>query len=149
MHCKWSRWRTLYKVWLLILCKAGLCPKDSFSNRRKSKCQSCFHRVQVVIVNVSASSRVTNTVCMCCDEIPLYHRWPGTVQTLACARPTVPLGLWSITSSLRGNLYVPRLQKFINWFCRPSQLELYWAVCDIVMLLSVQICFQNVETWLH
>ena len=35
---------------------------------------------------------------------------------LARARPAVPLGLWSITSSLRGNLYVPRLHKFIKWF---------------------------------
>ena len=36
--------------------------------------------------------------------------------TLARARPAVPLGLWSITSSLRGNLYVHRLHKFIKWF---------------------------------
>ena len=35
---------------------------------------------------------------------------------LARARPAVPLGLWSITSSLRGNFYVPRLHKFIKWF---------------------------------
>ena len=35
---------------------------------------------------------------------------------IARARPAVPLGLWSITSSLRGNLYVPRLHKFIKWF---------------------------------
>ena len=35
---------------------------------------------------------------------------------VARARPAVPLGLWSITSSLRGNLYVPRLHKFIKWF---------------------------------
>ena len=35
---------------------------------------------------------------------------------LARARPAVPLGLWSITSSLRGNLYVHRLHKFIKWF---------------------------------
>ena len=35
---------------------------------------------------------------------------------VARARPAVPLGLWSITSSLRGNLYVPGLHKFIKWF---------------------------------
>ena len=35
---------------------------------------------------------------------------------LARARPAVPLGLWSIMSSLRWNLYVPRLHKFIKWF---------------------------------
>ena len=35
---------------------------------------------------------------------------------VARARPAVPLGLWSITSSLRGNLYVPRLHKFIKWY---------------------------------
>ena len=35
---------------------------------------------------------------------------------VARARPAVPLGLWSITSSLRGNLYAPRLHKFIKWF---------------------------------
>ena len=33
-----------------------------------------------------------------------------------CQGPAVPLGLWSITSSLRGNLSVPRLHKFIKWF---------------------------------
>ena len=38
------------------------------------------------------------------------------MRTLARARPAVPLGLWSITSSLRGNLYVPRLHMFIKWF---------------------------------
>ena len=38
------------------------------------------------------------------------------IVILARARPAVPLGLWSITSSLRGNLYVPRLHKFIKWF---------------------------------
>ena len=37
-------------------------------------------------------------------------------SVVARARPAVPLGLWSITSSLRGNLYVPRLHKFIKWF---------------------------------
>ena len=37
-------------------------------------------------------------------------------EDLARARPAVPLGLWSITSSLRGNLYVHRLHKFIKWF---------------------------------
>ena len=50
------------------------------------------------------------------------HRWLSKlVQVmawfhLARARPAVPLGLWSITSSLRGNFYVPRLHKFIKWF---------------------------------
>ena len=39
-----------------------------------------------------------------------------SVGELARARPAVPLGLWSITSSLRGNLNVPRLRKFIKWF---------------------------------
>ena len=37
-------------------------------------------------------------------------------RQVARARPAVPLGLWSITSLLRGNLYVPRLHKFIKWF---------------------------------
>ena len=42
---------------------------------------------------------------------------PNLLKTqFARARPAVPLGLWSITSSLRGNLYVPRLHKFIKWF---------------------------------
>ena len=36
--------------------------------------------------------------------------------TLARARHAVPLGLWYITSSIRGNLNVPRLHKFIKWF---------------------------------
>ena len=40
----------------------------------------------------------------------------GLKGAVARARPTVPLGLWSITSSLRGNLYVPRLHRFIKWF---------------------------------
>ena len=47
------------------------------------------------------------------------HQWFNHQQALcvlARARPAVPLGLWSITSSLRGNLYVPRLHKFIKWF---------------------------------
>ena len=35
---------------------------------------------------------------------------------IARARPAVPLGLWSITSSLCGNFYVPGLHKFIKWF---------------------------------
>ena len=38
------------------------------------------------------------------------------LSKLARARPAVLLGLWSITSSLRGNLYVPGLHKFIKWF---------------------------------
>ena len=46
------------------------------------------------------------------SEIDLSQ--PG--HEIARARPAVPLGLWSITSSLRGNLYVPRLHKFIKWF---------------------------------
>ena len=41
---------------------------------------------------------------------------PDCHVSVARARPAVPLGLWSITSSLRGNLYVPRLHKFIKWF---------------------------------
>ena len=40
----------------------------------------------------------------------------AALWVVARARPAVPLGLWSITSSLRGNLYVPRLHKFIKWF---------------------------------
>ena len=43
----------------------------------------------------------------------IYHT---ASWALARARPAVPLGLWSITSSLRGNLYVHRLHKFIKWF---------------------------------
>ena len=49
-------------------------------------------------------------ICLGLSE--LTSVWVG----LARARPAVPLGLWSITSSLRGNLYVPRLHKFIKWF---------------------------------
>ena len=40
----------------------------------------------------------------------------GACFWLARARPAIPLGLWSITPSLRGNLYVPCLHKFIKWF---------------------------------
>ena len=46
----------------------------------------------------------------------LGHNDSGVGAELARARPAVPLGLWSITSSLRGNLYVHRLHKFIKWF---------------------------------
>ena len=42
--------------------------------------------------------------------------WVNNGEAVARARPAVPLGLWSITSSLRGNLYVQRLHKFIKWF---------------------------------
>ena len=41
---------------------------------------------------------------------------PLSAPMVARARPAVPLGLWSIMSSLRGNLYVPRLHKFMKWF---------------------------------
>ena len=43
---------------------------------------------------------------------PYCSAWCG----LACARPAVLLGLWSITSSLCGKFYVPRLHKLIKWF---------------------------------
>ena len=49
--------------------------------------------------------------CICFlqpNEVPMLP--------LALARPAVPLGLWSITSSLCGNFYVPRLHKFIKRF---------------------------------
>ena len=40
------------------------------------------------------------------------HVWVHT----ALAKPAVPMGLWSIPSSFRGNFYVPRLHKFNKWF---------------------------------
>ena len=46
----------------------------------------------------------------------LFNKLLPAGFNLARARPAVPLGLWSITSLLRGNLYVPRLCKFIKWF---------------------------------
>ena len=46
---------------------------------------------------------------------PIIAVWDAG-SNLARARPAVPLGLWSITSFLCGNLYVPRLHKFIKWF---------------------------------
>ena len=47
----------------------------------------------------------------------LWRQGTTTCQSMvARARPAVPLGLWSITSSLRGNFYVPCLHKFIKWF---------------------------------
>ena len=59
---------------------------------------------------------------------------------LAYAWPAVPLGLWSITSSLCWNFYVPHLHKFIKWFddncVAQPQVNLHWDVCDIVMIWS-------------
>ena len=52
---------------------------------------------------------------LCDIKSDLYVKLRACVE-LARARPAVPLGLWSITSSLRGKLYVPRLHKFIKWF---------------------------------
>ena len=34
---------------------------------------------------------------------------------VARARPTLPLGLWLITSLLCGNFYIPCLHKFLKW----------------------------------
>ena len=68
---------------------------------------------------------VTNSAGVCqydiTNAIINYNDWKHLNRNritfeLARARPAVPLGLWSITSSLRGNLYVPRLHKFIKWF---------------------------------
>ena len=64
-----------------------------------------------------------NSACICQQIIISLNivAADGLVLQRACAgvaraRPAVPLGLWSITSSLRGNLYIPHLHKFIKWF---------------------------------
>ena len=56
---------------------------------------------------------MSKLTCWCMDCDMWVTEW---CEQVARARPAVPLGLWSITSSLRGNLYVPRLHKFIKWF---------------------------------
>ena len=50
------------------------------------------------------------------DNSSHHERQQAQSHSLARARLAIPLGLWSIMSSLRGNLYVPRLRKFIKWF---------------------------------
>ena len=60
---------------------------------------------------------VSDNISLSAKKHGRQNRFLGSLfHTLARARPAVPLGLWSITSSLRGNLYVPRLLKFIKWF---------------------------------
>ena len=81
---------------------------------------------QVQILYLVASVHNSEILCFSKSKVKLLgHQikknvnfWNGynSYNNLARARAAVPLGLWSITSSLRGNLYVPRLHKFIKWF---------------------------------
>ena len=64
----------------------------------------------------SKSSPEFNTLPMRLLVVPLSTSRCIASLDLARARPAVPLGLWSITSLLCGNFYVPRLHKFIKWF---------------------------------
>ena len=68
----------------------------------------------------------------------LFSIYDWARSKLARVWSAVPLGLWSIASSLRENFYVTHLHKFIKWFpdtlywCHLLQLNSCQNVCDLI-----------------